>query len=300
MAADLMSAYPAFRQWMDVGDRIVKNLHGFSPLEKIYDADRTISDPFDHLEHSHPALFMTQFAIAKLLQNQGIRPNMLLGVSLGEFVAMSLSGMIPFETALKTITHQPSLFHKTATAGALIAVLAPTNVLSTSKTLQDACEIAGTNAERHCVLACLDTQTDRVLNELRRLDVAFQKLPVPFAFHSRWIEPAKQDFLQSVCDLTFETPFWPVWSSCLGAPLEMIDGALLWQIVRAPMQLRTTIAAIEAKGGANYIDLSPTGSLAAILRQELSKKSPSKATALLSPFGGNLKRLEDFVQAGDQ
>lgn len=299
MAADLMSAYPVFRQWMDVGDRIIKNLCGFSPLEKIYDANRTLSDPFDHLEHSHPALFMTQFAIAKLLQDLGIRPNMLLGVSLGEFVAMSLSGMIPFETALKTIAHQPSVFHKTAAPGALIAVLAPPSLLSASKSIQDACEIAGTNAERHCVLACLDTDTDRVLNELRRLDIAFQRLPVPFAFHSRWIEPAKQDFLQSVSDLSFETPFWPVWSSCLGTPLETVDGALLWQIVRAPMQLRTTIGAIEAKGGANYIDLSPTGSLAAILRQELSQKSPSTATALLSPFGGNRERLEDFVQAGN-
>lgn len=299
MAADLMRAHPVFRQWMDVGDRVIKNLYGFSPLEKIYDANCTLSDPFDHLEHSHPALFMTQFATAKLLQDQGIRPNMLLGVSLGEFVAMSLSGMIPFETALKTVANQPSVFHKTAVPGALIAVLAPPSIISTSKLLQDVCEIAGTNAERHCVLACLNTETDHVLSELRRLDVAFQKLSVPFAFHSRWIEPAKQDFLQSVRDLTFETPFWPVWSSCLGTPLETIDGALLWQIIRAPMQLRTTIAAIEANGGANYIDLSPTGSLAAILRQELSKQSPSKATALLSPFGGNLKRLDDFVQASN-
>lgn len=294
MAADLMSAHPVFRQWMEIGDKIIQNLHGFSPLEKIYAPGQTLSDPFDQLEHSHPALFMTQFALAKLLQSKGVKPDMLLGVSLGEFVAMSIAGMIPFETALKAIARQPSVFRKAAPAGALIAVLAPESLRSASTTLQEVTEIAGVNTEQHCVLACPASETERVIGELRRLNIVFLQLPVPFAFHSRWIEPARYDYLNAVADLSFETPFWPVWSTCLGRPFEEVDSALTWQIVRDPMQLHTTVSAIEASGGANYIDLSPTGSLAAVLRQELGPASPSKATALLSPFGDNLKRLEDI------
>lgn len=290
-----MNADPVFRQWMEIGDRIVRNAQGFSPLEIIYSTERTLSDPFDHLEHSHPSLFMTQFAVAKMLQGKGIRPDLLIGVSLGEFVAMSLAGMIPFEVALKAIAQQPSVFRKTAPEGALIAMLAPESIRSESPALLEATEIAGVNAERHCVLACPATETERVIDELRRLDIAFQRLPVPFAFHSRWIATARDDYLQAVSALSFETPFWPVWSSCLGQPLESADGALLWRIVREPMQLRSTFAAIEAKGGANYIDLSPTGTFVAVLRQELTEQSPSKVTALMSPFGGDLKRLENLV-----
>lgn len=295
MAAALRDASPVFEQWMEIGDQILRNTQGFSPLEIIYDSGRSLSDPFDHLEHSHPALFMTQFAAAKLLQGKGIRPDLLVGVSLGEFVAMSLAGMIPFETALKTLAQQPSVFRKTAPLGALIAILAPPGSRDGSPLLRETTEIAGINAGRHCVLACPASETDRVIDELRRLDIAFQRLPVPFAFHSRWIESARDDYLKSVSELRFETPFWPVWSSCLGRPLEKADGALLWRIVREPMQLRSTIAAIEAKGGANYIDLSPTGTFVAILRQELSERSPSEVTALMSPFGGDLKRLEGLV-----
>ncbi len=302
MAADLMDAYPVFRQWMEVGDKIVRNGFDFSPLEKIYDPARRLSDPFDHLEHSHPALFMTQFALAKLLQSNGIRPDLLLGVSLGEFVAMSVSGMLPFETALKAVASQPATFRKQAPAGALIAVLASKEIILGSDRLRDLVEVAGTNADNHSVIACLETNLEAVLEELRHLDKAFQRLPVPFAFHSRWIDGAKQDYLQANAGLTFEMPFWPVWSAHLGHQLGPVGNTVLWDIVRGPMHLQTTVRTIEDQGGATYIDLSPTGSLAAVLRQELGpdektqagRQSTSRISALLSPFGGDLKRLDAF------
>jgi acyl transferase domain-containing protein len=296
MAADLMDAHPVFRQWMEIGDRIVNNLQGFSPLAHIYAPDRTLSEPFDRLEHSHPSLFMTQFALAKLLQNKGVRPDMLLGVSLGEFVAMSVAGMIPFETALKAVARQPEIFRQSAAGGALIAALAPGSIRDQSPILAGKTEIAGTMGSQHCVLACQEADIAGVIQELKRLDVMFQALPVRFAFHSRWIETAREAYFSAVSDLRFEAPFWPVWSACLGRPLEQVNADLIWNIVRQPMQLSSTIAAIEARGGARYVDLSPTGSLAAIMRYDL-KQTPSSIVSLLSPFGGNLKRLDALFSA---
>ena len=292
-----MGEHAVFRQWMEIGDEIVRNAQGFSPLEAIYGAGKKASQPFDRLEHSHPSLFLVQFALAKLLQAKGIKPDMLLGVSLGEFVAMSVAGMIPFETALRAVAAQPGLFAEAAPAGSLIAVLAPETVRQDSPVLAEATEVAGTNAAAHCVLACLAGDTGRVVAELRRLDVAFQQLPVPFAFHSRWVEGARDAYLASVCDLSFETPFWPVWSACLAAPVERMDGALTWRIVRDEMRLRDTFAAIEARGGARYLDLSPSGSLAAVLRQDL-RDGRSEIVPLVSPFGGNLKRLSGVFGMG--
>lgn len=298
MAADLMHTHPVFKKWMDIGDRIVRDAQGFSPLEKIYAADCKASDPFDHLEHSHPALFMTQFATAKLMQHLGIRPDMLLGVSLGEFVAMSVAGMIPFETALNAVAGQPVIFRQTAPAGTLIAILASEHTRTSSSILAASTEVAGVNAQAHCVLACLADDQVLVLDELRRLNVVFQVLPVPFAFHSKWIDTAKENYLVTALDLSFETPFWPVWSACSGQRVETPGADYSWQIVRNPMQLRLTFSRIEAEGGAHYLDLSPTGSLAAILRQELAKTSASTVTNLLSPFGGNLQRLAGVCSAG--
>lgn len=62
------------------------------------------------------------------------------------------------------------------------------------------------------------------------------------------------------------------------------------------MRLGASVAAIEAQGGAHYIDLSATGSLAAIIRQDLGEASPSRISAVLSPFGGNLRRLAKLLE----
>lgn len=294
MAADFFDTQPVFRQWMEIGDRILRKTQGFSPLAVIYDSDRRASDPFDHLEHSHPALFMTQFAAAKMLQASGIRPDFLIGISLGEFIAMSFAGMIPFERALTAIAKQPAIFRKTAPRGTLIAVLASEHIRSESALLESATEIAGVNAETHCVLACPEDQRQSVLAELGRLDLVHQPLPVPYPFHSRWIDPVQEDYLRATAHLSFESPFWPVWSGCLGKPIQAADSGLLWRIVREPMRLGSTIAAIEQAGGTRYIDLSPTSTFSSILRQALQGQPGSIVVPLMSPLGGDLKRLHNL------
>lgn len=292
MGADLMERHPVFRDWMEIGDRLVRESHGFSLLEAIHAPGRGVADPFDRLEHSHPALFATQFALAKLLQSRGVRPDLLLGTSLGELVAMSVAGMLPFEVALKAVARQPALFAQTCEPGALVAVLAPDSVCAASPELRARTEIAGTSARGHCVLACRATDATAVLEALRRLDAPHQQLPVPFAFHSRWVEPARAAILEAYADLVFEQPFWPVWSACFAAPIERVDAAAIWRIVREPIRLRDTVQALEAAGGARYLDLSPTGSIAAVLRQDLPRAGGSEAVALLSPFAGDLARLD--------
>lgn len=293
MATDLVRAEPVFRQWMEIGDRILRQTQGFSPLEAIYSRDKAKTEPFDRLEHSHPALFMTQFAAAKLCQAKGLRPDLLIGVSLGEFVAMSVAGMIPFETALKAVAAQPAIFGAAAPAGALIAALAPEELVIGSSVLRETTEVAGISGPSHAVLACLARDEAAVISELRRLDVPFQKLPVPHPFHASFIEAAREGYVAAAEKLAFQSPFWPVWSSCLGRPIDTVDADFLWQIVRAPMRLRDTLAAIKATGGARFIDLSPTGTLAAILRASPSDTMP--VSPLMSPFGGDLERLEGLT-----
>lgn len=289
-----MQSQPVFRQWMEIGDAIVHRAEGFSPLAIIYDTARGKHEPFDQLKHSHPALFMVQFAMAKQVQDLGLRPDLLLGVSLGEFVAMSVAGMVPFETALLTIARQPKVFDGAVPHGALIAALAAAAEIAAVPGIEKLAEIVGVNGARHCVLACPETSRVDVTTALDEADIAHQRLPVPFAFHSRWIEGAKAAYLASVANLRLETPFWPVWSSRLAAPVRRADPAHLWQIVRGPMRLRETVAAIEAQGGAHYIDFSPTSTIAAILGQD-PPASPSRRSALLSPFGNDIARLETLL-----
>lgn len=295
MGADLYGEFPVFRQWMKIGDQLVRDTHNFSILEEIYRSDRGISDPFDQLEVTHPGLFLVQYALAKTLQHHRLRPDMLLGISLGEFTAMSLAGMFSFEQALTNIANQPHLYRRNCVSGGMVAVLGPPSTHATNSLLAHCSELVGINSDNHFVLSAPAVDLNIVESELREKGFIFQRLPVPYAFHSRWMDPAATACREVFARYNINSPYWPCWSSCLGAPAAPEIADLLWRIVREPMNLHATLSTLESLGGAIYVDLSPSGTVAALVRQVLRSDSPSFALTVMSPFGGNGKRMQEVL-----
>lgn len=290
MAAELYREHAVFRQWMLIGDEVVRERHGFSVVDATYDPARRLVDPFDRLEETNPATFLVQYALAKLLLHHGLRPDRLFGVSLGEITAMTVAGMASFETVLGSVSDQPAVYRRTCEPGGMIAVLGAPELHAELPQLNSRSEIAGINADGHFVLAAPDAELDTVEAALRDREVPYQRLPVPFAFHSRWVEPAAAA-CRELFAFTARAPRWPCWSSCTAAPVGADAPDLPWRIVRQAMNVRTTVRAMEAEGGAIYLDLSPSGTLAAILPQVFDAHSPSRTMSILSPFGGDMKRL---------
>lgn len=291
MAAQLLAEEPVFRHWAQAGDALVARRHGFSVLAEMGGDGRRDGRAFDRLEATHPALFVVQYAMAKTLQHHGVRPDGLLGVSLGELVAQSVAGMMPFETALEAVADQPALFRASCAPGGMVAVLAPAALHHDIALLRERSEIAGITSPNHFILAAPADDLAAIEAELRRRELIFQRLPVPYAFHSRFIDPAETACRAAAAGLRRDSAFWPVWSCCTTAPTGCAAPDLIWRIVRQPMNVRTTVAELEARGGAVYVDLSPSGTLATVFRQCLAKSSPSRLLSILSPFGGDLDRL---------
>lgn len=295
MAADLLAEEPVFRHWMQLGDAIVTQRHGLSVLAETYREDRRASTPFDRLEASHPAIFLVQYALAKLLQHHRLRPDFLLGVSLGEFTAQTVAGMTSFETALCAVADQPALFRRTCPEGGMVAVLGPPGLHAASPLLATRSEVAGINAVGHFVLSALAEDLPAIEAELRALDVPAMRLPVPYAFHSRFIDAAEPACRAAFATERRQSSFWPVWSCCTGGVTGPETPDLSWRIVRETMNVRQVFLTLEAQGGAIYVDLSPSGTLSALFRQSLDKLSPSRLLPLLSPFGGNVDRVRSVV-----
>lgn len=296
MAAQLLAENAVFRHWMQAGDAAIAARHGFSVLEEIHGGGRGVTVPFDRLEATHPAIFLVQYALAKLLQHHGLRPDMLLGVSLGEIVAQAVAGMISFEAALNAVADQPAQFRRTCPPGGMVAVLAPVALHADNAVLAARSEVAGITSPKHFILSALADDLPLIEAELRRREVVFQRLPVPFAFHSRFIDAAEADCRAATTALRRESAFWPVWSCCSAAPTGTATPDLIWRIVRQPMQVERTVAALEAQGGGTYVDLSPSGTLATVFRQCLGPDSPSRLLSVLSPFGGDCERLDKTVE----
>jgi bacillaene synthase trans-acting acyltransferase len=304
MGAEMFRKHPVFREWLSIGERMLSDRIGFSVIRAIEGEGRQLSEPFDCLRETHPAIFLMQYALAKVLEHHGVFPDRLVGVSLGEIVAMTVAGMLPFEAALMSVAAQPQVFAQTCSPGGMMAVLADPRLHASNAILAGHSEMAGISTDRHFVLAGPTQGMGEIARELERLNVPWQMLPVPFAFHSRWIESARHASQATTENLRLLTPRWPVFSTALqehlGPGCNLPAADLFWRIIRGPMRLRETLAAIERAGGAIYVDLSPSGTLAGRARQMLVPGSPSRLYQLLTPFGQDLLLVDKLLRFLDR
>lgn len=290
MAADLLTGNAVFRHWFDLGARLLRLHAGLDVHAAIHDPARRLGEPFDDLGKSHPALFLVQYALGRAVLDRGVRPDLLWGVSLGEMVAMALGGAIPFDTALLAVAAQPAQF-RACEPGGLLAVLGPPSLRDS---LSIETELAGASAPNHFVLAAPAAALAAAEADLQRRDVAVLRLPVPHAFHSRWIDAGGPACRAATTGLPFTAPAIPCFSSATAAPVDVTRPDLIWRIVRDPMRIHDCIRQFEGAGGAIYVDCSPSGTLAALLRLNMVLGTPSRAIPLMSPFGSNVQRLENL------
>ena len=292
MGADLFKSDPVFAFWFRRGAELLRASHGLDLIDEVLGPHRRIGMPFDDLAVSHPALFVIQFSLARALLERGVRPDVLWGVSLGEIVALAVAEAIPFETALDAVANQPAVF-AACPPGGMLAVLASADI---RRELPVELEVGGESAPQHCVLSGPADSIAAAQTWLQAREIACQRLWVPYAFHSRWIAAAEQAYRANAARLVFDAPQIPCWSSASLSMTHAPTSDTLWRIVRGPMRVRASAESFERQGGAHYLDLSPSGTFAALLRYTIPTGGASTTKPLMSPFGGNPARVADAIR----
>ena len=163
MGRGLYESDPVFRDVMNRCDEVVRRLRGESLLDVIYrpnDKDRFTD--FVELRHTHPALFAVQYSLAQTLLHRGMKPDLLLGYSLGEIVAAAVGGALPMEAALESLLDQARLLTASAEPGAMLALLASPEIWSPRDPLYAETWVAARNAPQHFVLSGPPAAIDRI------------------------------------------------------------------------------------------------------------------------------------------
>jgi len=127
---------------------------------------------------------------------------------------------------------------------------------------------------------------------LSQRQIVFQRLPVSFAFHSRWIEEAQAPFESFMRSSVRCTP-GPVPLVCCeqGRTLDSASELSFWRVVRHPIRFRESIAHLEQRGMHRYIDVGPAGTFATFLKYQLPAATQSAVHAILTPFGQDQKNF---------
>lgn len=291
MGRELYEHHPVFRDCMDRMDRVARERLGASVLATLY-GPHGKAQRFDDIRLTHPAIFMVEFALATTVMDAGLHPDLTLGSSLGSAAALAVAGGLQAEEALDLVVRQALLIERECPRGAMIAVLGDSRLYEQAAFLQARSTIAGRNFASHFVLSAPQDNVEAVEAFLARAGAVYQRLPVPYPFHSYWIEPMQQAFIDVCRGSRLQAPSIPVVCCASGDVLSCAAPEdYFWRVARQEIALMPAIAALEAREPVDYVDLSPSPTMAGFLKHLLAKGSASRIWSAMSPFGRDLEVL---------
>ncbi|HSD84623.1 MAG TPA: type I polyketide synthase, partial [Anaerolineae bacterium] len=124
MGLELYQTEPTFRQIVDECCEQLKAPLGFNLCDVLYPVDGQVEKAIEQLTQTattQPALFVIEYALARLWMEWGLRPQALIGHSIGEYVAACLAGVFSLEDALALVAARGRLMQQLP-SGAMLSV----------------------------------------------------------------------------------------------------------------------------------------------------------------------------------
>lgn len=299
MARSLFDREPVFNRWMVRLDALARELCGTSVLETVYSDRHRVGDSFDRTLLTHPAIFMVEYSLAEALIDSGVVPDTVVGASLGSFAAAAVAGFVDVEQALTAVVGQARALEARCEAGAMLAVFGNPDLHWTA-TLREHTELAAVNFSSHFVIATPIDHVASVEAQLKRTDLSYQRLPVSYAFHSRWIDAAREPFHGFTHSVRWQKGRLPLVCCDRAATLAELPSGFFWDVVRRPIRLRHAIEHLEQGDPRAYIDVGPGGTFATFLKYGLPEHTRSSVRPILSPYGRDEQRFADVCARFDR
>ncbi|MBQ1059103.1 type I polyketide synthase, partial [Micromonospora sp. C41] len=270
MGHELHAAYPVFAAAFDAAcAELDRCLAGHAPLpvaDVVLAAEGTApAELLDETLYTQPGLFAFEVALYRLLEHWGVRPDAVLGHSVGELAAAHVAGVFSLADAAALVAARARLMQQLPAGGAMVAVEA--DEAEVAAHLTDRVGLAAVNGPTSVVLS---GDTDAVLavaDTLRAAGRRTSRLRVSHAFHSPRMDPMLDEFRAVAAGLTYRTPHLPVVSNLTGHP---VDPARLcspehWVAhVRGTVRFHDGVRALHGQGVTTFLEIGPAGVLTAM------------------------------------
>ncbi|KIG19429.1 Malonyl CoA-acyl carrier protein transacylase [Enhygromyxa salina] len=310
MGRSLLDADPAYRGWLLALDEIARPLLDGSVLAHVHDPSRRKSEDFLAPKPSSAAIVMSECALAFTLIERGVKPDLVCGASLGEFAAAVVAGALSVAQALRLVIEHAACFERHGEPGEVVAVLAPADRFHRDPTLQANAELVFADTNEHFVIAGTAGGMAVVTQRLKSCSIAYARLPVAYAAHSAGIDGARSAVARLFDGERPRPPRIPMLSCAQPGPVRLADHAHFWQALRAPIRLGRVVDSLRSEpsavdeGALNFIDVGPSGTMANLVERHLAARGWSEESGaptprvarVMTPFGGELRRLHDVTQ----
>jgi acyl transferase domain-containing protein/acyl carrier protein len=268
MGRQLYDTQPTFRKTLEQCDEILRPYLDESLLEVLYpeleqhQASR-VSLLLDQTMYTQPALFSLEYALAMLWKSWGIwPPAIVMGHSVGEYVAACIAGLFSLEDGLKLVAQRGRLIQQHLTQqGQMAVVFTPyKNLTETIKPYSHDVSIAAINGHKNTVISGTSHAVLSVLNQLKAQGIKCMTLPVSHAFHSPLVEPILEQFRQFATEVTYHIPKIDIISNVTGGQVkhEMMNHEYWCRHMREPVRFAESMQLLYQDGYRVFVEIGPS------------------------------------------
>ncbi|MET7687316.1 type I polyketide synthase [Streptomyces sp. NPDC005483] len=259
MGRALASDFPVFaRAFGELCDAFAPLLD--RPLREVIDDPD--SDLLHRTDYAQPALFAYEVALHTLLADCGVRPDFLVGHSIGELAAAHIAGVFSRADAVRLVAARGRLMAELPAGGAMVAVRAsPADVLKRLDEVPGArVAVAAVNGPESVVLSGDEEAVSALADRLGRTAT---RLKVSHAFHSPLLDPVLDGFREVAESVTYHRPSVPVVSTLTGRPEpDAIRTAEYWvRQARETVRFADAVEWLARTGVTAYVEAGPSAAL---------------------------------------
>jgi acyl transferase domain-containing protein len=271
MTRGLYEGEPSFRKDVDAcAERLLGPL-GLDLRQVLFpDAARAgaAEDELRRTALTQPALFVVEYALARLWMSWGTIPEAMIGHSIGEYVAAHLAGVLSLEDALALVAERGRLM-QSLPPGAMLAVSLPPAELAAL--VHEPLSIAAVNAPRLCVVSGPEAEVGAFEESLRGRDVFTARLNTSHAFHSAMMDPILDAFRQRVAATKLSAPRIPYVSNLTGTWIEAsqaTDAGYWADHLRHTVRFSDGVATLWSEPERILLEVGPGNALSNLARQQ--------------------------------
>lgn len=270
MASELYQTEPAFRAEVDHCAEILQSHLGFDLREVLYPSAEQKAESDLKLQQTfitQPALFVIEYALARWFQSLGIKPEAMIGHSIGEYVAACLAGVFSLEDALQLVAARGRLMQQLSGGSMLAVTLTETEAQTW---LSDQVSLAAVNSPSLCVLSGPDEAITAVEKQLTAQEIGCRRLHTSHAFHSAMMEPILQPFIELVEKFSLHAPQIPYLSNLTGTWItadEATSPAYWVRHIRQTVRFSDGVQELLRERNRVMLEVGPGQTLTSLVRQ---------------------------------
>ncbi|QCK84370.1 SDR family NAD(P)-dependent oxidoreductase [Phreatobacter aquaticus] len=279
MGSALQAQEPVYREAMDRCAAEILRLTG-TDIRSVIATGAHGAARLGDTRWTQPALFAAQYALARLLGSWGIKPDRLIGHSVGEISAACLAGVMELETAIALVVARAEAMQQSP-EGAMLAVALSETALGP---LDPDLEIAAINAPGQCVVSGSTEAIARAEADWRAASVQTRRLPAKRAFHSRRLDAALEGFRASIARLPLSPPRIPIVSNLHGGLLsdrDAVDPAYWVNQARRPVRFLDGLHSVLSEGPQILLEVGPGRTLSTFARRHPRRTPETEIIAMM-------------------